>query len=146
MNALTTHDTKRSVSVRARITVLSEQPRAWSETVATLVNRAKDAQIELADGPAVNLVLQAVVGAWPLERDRAVDYAMKAVREASVSTAWVDGDEDFEAELTRFIDFLFSNPRARGIVEGCVERVSAPGFSNALAATCLLYTSPSPRD
>ena len=142
MNALTTHDTKRSASVRARITVLSEQPRAWSETVATLVNRAKDAQIELADGPAVNLVLQAVVGAWPLERDRAVDYAMKAVREASVSTAWVDGDEHFEAELTRFIDFLFSNPRARGIVEGCVERVSAPGFSNALAATALQLTLP----
>ena len=104
--------------------------------------RAKDAQIELADGPAVNLVLQAVVGAWPLERDRAVDYAMKAVREASVSTAWVDGDEDFERELTRFIDFLFTNPRARGVVEGCVARVSEPGWANALAATALQLTLP----
>ncbi|WP_124109438.1 malto-oligosyltrehalose synthase [Kocuria rhizophila] len=142
MNALTTHDTKRSASVRARITVLSELPRVWAETVSTLVGRAKDAGISLTDGPAVNLVLQAVVGAWPLERDRAVDYAMKAVREASVSTAWVDGDEDFERELTRFIDFLFTNPRARGVVEGCVARVSEPGWANALAATALQLTLP----
>ncbi|WP_406018126.1 malto-oligosyltrehalose synthase [Kocuria rhizophila] len=142
MNALTTHDTKRSAAVRARITVLSELPRVWSETVSTLVGRAKDAGISLTDGPAVNLVLQAVVGAWPLERDRAVDYAMKAVREASVSTAWVDGDEDFERELTRFIDFLFTNPRARGVVEGCVARVSEPGWANALAATALQLTLP----
>ncbi|WP_191550852.1 malto-oligosyltrehalose synthase [Kocuria rhizophila] len=142
MNALTTHDTKRSAAVRARITVLSELPRVWAETVSTLVGRAKDAGISLTDGPAVNLVLQAVVGAWPLERDRAVDYAMKAVREASVSTAWVDGDEDFERELTRFIDFLFTNPRARGVVEGCVARVSEPGWANALAATALQLTLP----
>lgn len=142
MNALTTHDTKRSAAVRARITVLSELPRVWSETVSTLVGRAKDAGISLTDGPAVNLVLQAVVGAWPLERDRAVDYAMKAVREASVSTAWVDGDENFERELTRFIDFLFTNPRARGVVEGCVARVSGPGWANALAATALQLTLP----
>ena len=142
MNALTTHDTKRSASVRARITVLSELPRVWAETVSTLVGRAEDAGISLTDGPAVNLVLQAVVGAWPLERDRAVDYAMKAVREASVSTAWVDGDEDFERELTRFIDFLFTNPRARGVVEGCVARVSEPGWANALAATALQLTLP----
>ncbi|MXN62910.1 malto-oligosyltrehalose synthase [Bacillus sp. BGMRC0062] len=142
MNALTTHDTKRSAAVRARITVLSELPRVWSETVSTLVGRAKDSGISLTDGPAVNLVLQAVVGAWPLERDRAVDYALKAVREASVSTAWVDGDEDFERELTRFIDFLFTNPRARGVVEGCVARVSGPGWANALAATALQLTLP----
>lgn len=142
MNALTTHDTKRSASVRARITVLSELPRVWAETVSTLVGRAEDAGISLTDGPAVNLVLQAVVGAWPLERDRAVDYAMKAVREASVSTAWVDGDEDFERELTRFIDLLFTNPRARGVVEGCVARVSEPGWANALAATALQLTLP----
>ncbi|RLZ03413.1 malto-oligosyltrehalose synthase [Kocuria tytonicola] len=142
MNALTTHDTKRSAAVRARLTVLSELPRMWSETVSTLVNRAGDAGIALTDGPAVNLVLQAVVGAWPLERDRAVDYAMKAVREASVSTAWVDGDEEFERELTRFIDFLFTDPRARGVVEGCVARVSEPGWANALAATALQLTLP----
>ncbi len=142
MNALTTHDTKRSASVRARITVLSESAKAWSEVLATLYSRARDAGISLQDGPAINLVLQAIVGAWPLERDRAVDYAMKAVREASVSTAWVDGDEEFEKELTRFIDFVFTNPRARGIVEGFVERATAPGWSNGMAATALQLTLP----
>ena len=142
MNALTTHDTKRSASVRARITVLSESAQAWSEVLATLFPRAREAGIAITDGPAVNLVLQAIVGAWPLERERAVDYAMKAVREASVSTAWVDGDEEFEGQLTRFIDFVFTNPRARGIVEGFVERATAPGWSNALAATALQLTLP----
>ncbi|MDN5701221.1 MAG: malto-oligosyltrehalose synthase, partial [Kocuria sp.] len=142
MNALTTHDTKRSASVRARITVLSESAKAWSEVLATLFPRAREAGISITDGPAINLVLQAIVGAWPLERDRAVDYAMKAVREASVSTAWVDGDEEFEEELTRFIDFVFTNPRARGIVEGFVERATAPGWSNGMAATALQLTLP----
>ncbi|GEC97960.1 malto-oligosyltrehalose synthase [Kocuria varians] len=142
MNALTTHDTKRSAAVRARITVLAEEPQAWSETVSTLVARGHEAGLSLPDGPAANLVLQAVVGAWPIERERAVDYAMKAVREASVSTAWVDGDEEFEADLTRFIDLLLTDPGARGVVEGCVARLAEPGWHNALAATALQLTLP----
>lgn len=142
MNTLTTHDTKRSAAVRARITVLAEDPRTWSETVDTLVATGREAGLTLADGPAVNLVLQALVGAWPIERDRAVDYAMKAVREASVSTAWVDGDEEFEADLTRFIDLVLTDPGARGVVEGCVARLEGPGWANALAATALQLTLP----
>ena len=51
-------------------------------------------------------------------------------------------DEEFEADLTRFIDLLLTDPGARGIVEGCVARLAEPGWHNALAATALQLTLP----
>ena len=82
MTALSTHDTKRSEDVRARISVISEIAEDWAAAV-----RRWNRLAPLGDGPLANLVWQAAVGAWPIERDRLHAYAEKAAREAGVSTA-----------------------------------------------------------
>ena len=48
------------------------------------------------------LLWQTVVGAWPISAERLVGYALKAVREAKLHTAWVDGDLRYEAAVARF--------------------------------------------
>ncbi|MET0865584.1 MAG: malto-oligosyltrehalose synthase, partial [Nakamurella sp.] len=65
MTALSTHDTKRSEDVRARISAIAEIPDEWSGAVRRWNHLAP-----LGDGPLANLVWQAAVGAWPIERER----------------------------------------------------------------------------
>ena len=143
MTTLSTHDTKRSESVRARISVLAEIGEEWAVALASV---ERDAQARgvgpLADRTLVNLVLQAMVGAWPISRERAVDYALKAARESGTATAWVDGDEAFEADLSGLIDLVLEDPAVRGTVEGIVRRVQAPGWSNALSQKLIQLTVP----
>ncbi|HST73663.1 MAG TPA: malto-oligosyltrehalose synthase [Kocuria rosea] len=142
MTTLSTHDTKRSEAVRARITVLAEAAEQWAGVVGTVKRLAEESGTRVGDGPLVNLVLQAVVGAWPVEQERITDYALKAAREAGNSTAWVDGDADFEERLLRFIDHVLHDPEMRAVVEGFAEHVTAAGWANGLSAKLIQLTMP----
>src|SRR5207244_2527791 len=89
MTALSTHDTKRSEDVRARIAVLSEMPALWAETVngwAQLTMRHKWGG--MPDTNAEWLLYQTLVGAWPISATRMVAYAEKAAKEAKTHTSW----------------------------------------------------------
>ena len=118
--------------------------RSGAQAVRAAIERALAAEgaAPLADRTLVNLVLQAMVGAWPISRERAVDYALKAARESGTATAWVDGDEAFEADLSGLIDLVLEDPAVRGTVEGIVRRVQAPGWSNALSQKLIQLTVP----
>ena len=137
MTAMSTHDTKRGEDVRARITVISELPDEWTATVRRLSARAP-----LSDGPLANLLWQATVGAWPIERDRLRAYAEKAAREAGVSTGWIDGDADFEADLAAMIDAVYDDADVHREILAAVDRLSAPGWSNSLSAKLIQLTAP----
>src|SRR5690606_31460000 len=72
MLATSTHDTKRSEDVRARINVISEIPGEWRAAVArwARINRSKRRRLESGYAPDRNdeyLLYQTLVGAWPLE-------------------------------------------------------------------------------
>jgi (1->4)-alpha-D-glucan 1-alpha-D-glucosylmutase len=72
MSATSTHDTKRSEDVRARINVISENPGAWRNAVArwARANRRHRREIDGRPAPVRNdeyLLYQTLVGAWPLE-------------------------------------------------------------------------------
>lgn len=143
MTTLSTHDTKRSESVRARISVLAEVANDWASTVNFVQRQAAEAGAgPLADRTLANLVLQALAGAWPIERDRAVDYALKAAREAQTATAWVDGSETFEQDLTRFVEVVLTDPSVRGAFEGLVGKIENPGYVNALGQKLVQLTMP----
>ena len=96
MTTLSTHDTKRSEDVRARLAVLAELPSEWARLVRWLLDRHP-----LADRPLAHLVWQNLVGAWPLSRERAHAYVEKAAREAGTSTTWTEPDEEFEEPAAR---------------------------------------------
>ena len=141
LTALSTHDTKRSEGVRARISVLAEIPDEWSELVLDLQEKLRGTEADIADGPFLNLVLQAVVGTWPVSRERATEYAVKAAREAGLHTSWLDNNAQFEERLTRLAEYL-TEGAGQERVAAFAQRIEQAGYSNALAQKLLQLTMP----
>jgi (1->4)-alpha-D-glucan 1-alpha-D-glucosylmutase len=137
MTTLSTHDTKRSEDTRARISVLAELALEWKATLERLQELAP-----LPDGPLANLLWQAIVGAWPADRDRLQYFALKAAREAANSTSWTDPDAAFEEKLSAVVDAAFDNLQVRAELEAVVALVGPYGDSNSLGAKLLQLTMP----
>src|SRR5439155_6278832 len=72
LSPLSTHDTKRSEDVRARLNVLSEVPGEWADRVTrwAYLNRPHKAELEegmlAPDANEEYLIYQTLVGAWPV--------------------------------------------------------------------------------
>jgi (1->4)-alpha-D-glucan 1-alpha-D-glucosylmutase len=137
MTTLSTHDTKRSEDVRARLAVLAEIPSEWTRLVRWLMARHP-----LADRPLAHLVWQNLVGAWPLSRERAHAYVEKAAREAGTSTTWTEPDEEFEAQLHALVDAAFDDPATHAEIQETVDRIAPLGWSNSLSQKLLQLTMP----
>ena len=137
MTALSTHDTKRSEDVRARISVISEVAQEWAACVRRWSRLAP-----LGDGPLANLVWQAAVGAWPIERARLHGYAEKAAREAGVSTGWIDSDSAFEQRLHALVDAIYDDAELHAGMTGMAARLAPHGRSNSLSAKLIQLTGP----
>jgi (1->4)-alpha-D-glucan 1-alpha-D-glucosylmutase len=137
MTTLSTHDTKRSEDVRARLAVLAEIPSEWTRLVRWLMARHP-----LADRPLAHLVWQNLVGAWPLSRERAHAYVEKAAREAGTSTTWTEPDEAFEAQLHALVDAAFDDPATHAEIQETVDRITPLGWSNSLSQKLLQLTMP----
>jgi (1->4)-alpha-D-glucan 1-alpha-D-glucosylmutase len=137
MTTLSTHDTKRSEDVRARLAVLAELPGDWTELVRTLLGRHP-----LADRPMAHLVWQNLVGAWPLSRERAHAYVEKAAREAGTSTTWTAPDEEFEGRLHALVDAAFDDPATAAEIDAFVTRIAPFGWSNSLTQKLLQLAMP----
>ncbi|MEI4271433.1 malto-oligosyltrehalose synthase [Klenkia sp. LSe6-5] len=135
MTTLSTHDTKRSEDVRARLAVLAELPDEWTTLVRGWLDRHP-----LTDRPLAHQVWQNLVGAWPLSRERARAYAEKAAREAGTSTTYTAVDEEFEASLQAMVDAAFDDPTTRGEIDAFVDRITPHGRSNSLAQKLLQLT------
>ncbi|HEX2241841.1 MAG TPA: malto-oligosyltrehalose synthase, partial [Gammaproteobacteria bacterium] len=100
MLASSTHDTKRSEDVRARINLLSEIPERWIEAVerwAKLNNGYR--RDGFPDRNTEYLLYQTLVGAWPIESDRILAYMEKATREAKAHTSWTDPNPIYDDVL-----------------------------------------------
>jgi (1->4)-alpha-D-glucan 1-alpha-D-glucosylmutase len=101
MTTLSTHDTKRSEDVRARLLAVAQDTVAWEDCSKAFREAADEAGV---DRPTAHLLWQTLVGAGPLPQDRLHAYLTKAMREAKRHTAWVDGDEAYEARVLAFAD------------------------------------------
>ena len=158
--ASSTHDTKRSEDVRARIDVLSELPDAWDrfldvahETNATRKTRVGDT---LAPDPAEEVLFyQTMLGAaptWPLPReeqgafrDRMVAYMLKATKEAKVNNSWTNHRPEYDEAVTKFIDSVLGAPVDDPFVEEfrrLHRRVVRIGRLNALSQQALKIACP----
>jgi (1->4)-alpha-D-glucan 1-alpha-D-glucosylmutase len=137
MTALTTHDTKRSEDVRARLAVLAEVPGDWTEVVRRWVRIAP-----LPDRALAHLIWQAAVGSWPISRERLHAYAEKAAREAGTGTNWLAPDEVFETTLRELVDKIYDDPALHREVADFAESITPPGWSNALGQKVVQLTMP----
>jgi malto-oligosyltrehalose synthase len=137
MTTLSTHDTKRAEDVRARITALAEIPDVWEAALDELL-----ALVPLPDPGFGSLLWQAVLGAWPADRDRLHGYAEKAMREAGDRTTWTAPDEDYEAAVHAAVDAAYDDTGVGKVLIDLLDRVAAPGWSNALTAKLVAITMP----
>jgi (1->4)-alpha-D-glucan 1-alpha-D-glucosylmutase len=144
MTTLSTHDTKRSADVRARVSVLAEVAEEWAATLERLRSLAP-----VGDGPFENVLWQTIVGAWPASRERLHAYAEKASREASTSTTWTDRTpeaEAFEERMHAAVDAAFDDDEVRHEVERIVDVLRPAGWSNSLGVALLQLTGPGSPD
>jgi len=122
MNTTTTHDTKRSEDVRARINVLSEIPEEWEKRLQQWCrqNAGKKRIVNgiAAPDPGEEILLyQTLLGAWPLKeeelpglRARIESYMVKAMREAKVHTRWIRHNVLHEGAVREFVASLLGDP------------------------------------
>src|ERR1035438_3972774 len=89
MLTLSTHDTKRSGDMRARLNVLSELPEAWEHAAERWAHRNKRYKHNgWPERNAEYLLYQSLVGAWPIDAGRGAAFMAKAAKEAKAcSTA-----------------------------------------------------------
>jgi (1->4)-alpha-D-glucan 1-alpha-D-glucosylmutase len=130
-----THDTKRSGDVRARIGALSTMAEEW----AALAGRWL-AQADAPDDHCAHLILQTLVGCWPIEPERLEAYVEKALREAKLRTTWAAPDEAYEAAARRYARGLVERP-PDGFV-AFAQRVAVEGRRAALGQLLLKLTAP----
>ena len=157
LNATSTHDTKLSEDVRARLNVLSEIPDEWAEEIANW-SKANESHKQAVNGrraPDANeeyLIYQALVGMWPADRselasisERLQAYAIKAIREAMVHTQWTEPNTAHEQAVSSFIEKILS---AKDIspflcrVFRFLEKVAYAGMINGLSQALLKIACP----
>jgi (1->4)-alpha-D-glucan 1-alpha-D-glucosylmutase len=164
MLATSTHDTKRSEDVRARLDVLSEMPRPWSTNVMRWRRVNRNKKRVLSDGrtvPDLNeeyLLYQTLVGTWPTgfnsEDERQIyigriqQYIVKALHEAKVNLSWINPDDEYVAGVSEFIERILT-PGIRGrtnlfldSMQEFLPAVQYFGAINSLAQAVLRITSP----
>jgi (1->4)-alpha-D-glucan 1-alpha-D-glucosylmutase len=154
-----THDTKRSEDVRARINVLSEIPAQWRAAVNhwTRLNRRHHREVDSHPAPSRNdeyLFYQNLLGIWPLESpdakmmesivERMQQYMDKATHEAKLHTSWINPAAEYDAAVRDFTAAaLMNHPKNRFLAEFRIfhEQIVNWGLFNALSQLLLKLTS-----
>ncbi|MEO0455542.1 MAG: malto-oligosyltrehalose synthase [Cyanobacteria bacterium P01_A01_bin.114] len=157
MNTTSTHDTKRSEDVRARLNVLSELPERWATEVkawSQLNHKLKqtDGDRQLPDANDEYFLYQTLIGAYPFDKadlpeftERIKAYVVKAVREAKVHTAWLQPDNVYEEGFAEFVEQILkpgSKNKFLSEFRPFWEIVADYGLYNSLSQTLLKIASP----
>ncbi len=164
LSATSTHDTKRSEDVRARLNVLSEIPAQWYRNILRWQKLNQDHRtpingIEAPDANDEYLIYQTLVGAWPIspptedgpggEFDefswRMEEYVIKAIREAKLHSSWISPNGAYEHGVRRFIRAILGlAPENRFLNEftDFQQTIARAGMFNSLSQTLLKITSP----
>src|SRR5437870_1968248 len=150
LTATSTHDTKRSEDVRARINVLSEIPQEWRRRVGRWqrLNRRHRIVVDGTPAPGPNeeyLLYQTLVGAWPISTERLREYALKAMHEAKVHTSWINPNPKYDEAIAAFVAAILEPRGSREFLRDLTAfaaRVAWFGALNSLAQTLVKVTAP----
>jgi (1->4)-alpha-D-glucan 1-alpha-D-glucosylmutase len=161
MLASSTHDSKRSEDVRARINVLAEIPGLWRLRVREWrrFNRNHKHLVNGRPAPTPNdeyLLYQTLVGAWPSSPldntdswkmfvERMENYMVKAIREAKQNTSWINRNAEYENAVLSFVRALLAQGAQNHFLNDFLpfqHRVARIGLWNGLAQTLLKLTCP----
>jgi malto-oligosyltrehalose synthase len=156
--ATATHDHKRGEDVRARLAVLSELSQDWTERASTWIDGCaslrQDDQPSTAD---IAILLQMIVGAWPLDlqvadaagraefAQRLADWQEKALREAKLRSDWTNPDRHYEEAARTFVMRLVGDATSGDVLQeifAFMQRIVAAGAVNSLSQLLLKLTAP----
>ncbi|HEY1791081.1 MAG TPA: malto-oligosyltrehalose synthase [Verrucomicrobiae bacterium] len=138
-----THDTKRSEDVRARLNVLSEIPEEWSQTVSRWSKmNEKHRKDNFPDRNAEYLLYQTLVGAWPISLERILAYMEKASCEAKQHTDWNHRNIQYDRALKDFITAALADGDFIRDLETFIASIAEAAHVNSLAQTLIKLTAP----
>ncbi|CAA9377230.1 MAG: GH13_26 / GH13 / GH13_20 [uncultured Pseudonocardia sp.] len=137
MTTLSTHDTKRSEDVRARLAVLAEIPGEWAPRF-----RRWAARHPLPDRSLELLAWQNLLGAWPIPAERMAAYLCKAAKEAKLVTSHVDAVPEVDEAVAAWSEAVLADAELVGEIEEFVARISGPGRVNSLGQKLLQLAGP----
>jgi (1->4)-alpha-D-glucan 1-alpha-D-glucosylmutase len=161
LSATSTHDTKRSEDLRARLNVLSEIPNEWAASLQ-LWSAMNQRFVSIVDGmPAPDraaeyLLYQTLVGAWPLTgladaeehelfSQRMQDYMEKALHEAKLRTSWINPNPGYDGAVRNFVRLVLRRTPDNEFIssiEAFVQNIGNAGLWNSLSQTVLKLTCP----
>jgi (1->4)-alpha-D-glucan 1-alpha-D-glucosylmutase len=156
LNSTTTHDTKRSEGVRARIDVLSEVAGEWLHhaNVWATQNVQHKQQVDGRPVPDRNeeyFLYQTLLGVWPMDDEpsetlvrRLQDYLVKATREAMVHTRWTRPNQKHEDALKQFVATILSSAGDEFLRDFRLfqRKIAYYGMLNSLSQVLLKIGSP----
>ena len=161
--ATSTHDSKRSEDVRARMLAISEIPPLWGRSLQKwrTTNRRFKKQIDDAEAPDAGeeyLLYQTLLGTWPVDLDgapvpsvgpkfiaRIQRYMAKALKEAKLNTSWIQPNENWDDAMQEFVaGILEAGPRNKFLPAflPVVAEIARLGAINSLAQTVIKLTAP----
>jgi (1->4)-alpha-D-glucan 1-alpha-D-glucosylmutase len=161
--ATSTHDTKRSEDVRARMVAISELPQLWRRSLQRwrLLNRKWKRTIDEAQAPDPNeeyLLYQTLLGTWPVNTHSQAEqsagaeyiariqaYMAKALNEAKLNTSWIRPNEDWLGAMRDFVAKILETSAKNKFLPNflpVVEEIARLGAINSLTQTLLRLTSP----
>ncbi|MGD9849914.1 MAG: malto-oligosyltrehalose synthase [Nitrospirales bacterium] len=160
LSATSTHDTKRSEDVRARLNVLSEIPKEWRQRLRlwSRLNKKAKRTLEEKAVPTANeeyLIYQTLLGIWPFTShqedtrstslERMKTYILKALKEAKENSSWLNPDEIYESAVLSFLDqILDMSPNNKFLQDFLAfhDRIAPYGIYNSLGQVLLKITAP----
>jgi (1->4)-alpha-D-glucan 1-alpha-D-glucosylmutase len=160
MSATSTHDTKRSEDVRARLCALSELPREWRGCLERWGEMNEVHRVTVDEEPAPDpndeyFIYQTLLGAWPVEPYGEEEYAEfirriqayleKAFHEAKVHTSWINPSPEYDEAVRQFTARILDPSVSGGFLDdfrAFGRRLSRYGFLNSLAQCLLKITAP----
>ena len=137
MTTLSTHDTKRSEDVRARLAVLAEIPGEWAARM-----RRWAAAHPLPDRSLELLAWQNLVGAWPISAERMSGYLTKAAKEAKLVTSHVEPVPEVDEAIAAWPAQVLADTALVAEIEEFVARIAGPGRSNSMGQKLLQVAGP----
>ena len=156
--ATSTHDTKRSEDVRARILAISELPQLWRTSLQRwrAINRRWKRKLEDDFAPDPNeeyLFYQTLLGSWPLGTteaspeyiERIQAYMAKALKEAKMNTSWIQPNEQWDSAMSDFVArVLDPSPKNKFLPTflPLAEQIAQLGAINSLSQLALKLTVP----
>ncbi|WP_010149025.1 malto-oligosyltrehalose synthase [Serinicoccus profundi] len=139
MTTLSTHDTKRSEDVRARILAVSGDGEAWARVSERALEAARRHGV---DGETAHLIWQTLVGAGRVDGERLETYLTKAMREAKLHSTWTEPDTAYEERVLALAEEMLAGGEVAEAIAAAV-RDNAPTIRTlTLAQKILQLTLP----